>query len=80
MARLYVKGRGRPGKPGPAPSTGQQWLDRDAAMRAALKELRRGGVRIDRIPAAAMALLEDAHMPLERDNPAFKARGPRRRK
>jgi hypothetical protein len=80
MARLYVKGRGRPGKPGQAPSTGKEWLDRDEAMRAALKELRRGGVRLDRIPAAAMALLEDAHTPPERDHPAFKARGPRRRK
>ncbi|MDO9440291.1 MAG: hypothetical protein Q7T73_05315, partial [Beijerinckiaceae bacterium] len=80
MARLYVKGRGRPGRPGQAPSTGKEWLDRDAAMRAALKELRRGGVRLDRIPEAAMALLEDAHTPPERDNPAFKARGPRRRK
>ena len=69
MARLYVKGRGRPGIPGQAPQTGQQWLDRDAAMRKALKELRRGGVRIDRIPEAAMALLEDAHTPPERDNP-----------
>jgi hypothetical protein len=49
-------------------------------MRAALKELRRGGVRLDRIPEAAMALLEDAHTPPEQDNPAFRARGPRRRK
>ena len=80
MARLYVKGRGRPGKPGQAPQTGQEWLDRDAAMRAALKEMRRGGVDLARIPAAAMALLEDAHTPPEGDNPAFKPRGPRRRK
>ncbi len=80
MARLTVKGQGRPGKPGPAPSTGQQWLDRDSAMRTALKELRRGGVHLDRIPDAAMALLEDAHTPPERDNPAFRARGPKKRK
>jgi hypothetical protein len=80
MARLYVKGRGRPHRPGPAPLTGQQWLARDQAMRTALKELRRGGVRVDRIPAAAMALLEDAHVPLERDFPELRRRGPRRRK
>jgi hypothetical protein len=80
MARLYVKGRGRPGKPGQAPRTGQDWLDRHEAMRAALKELRRGGVKLDRIPDEAMALLEDAHTPPERDHPAFKPRGPRRRR
>ena len=80
MARHYVKGRGRPGRPGPAPRTGQEWADRDDLIRKALKEMRRSGVRIDRIPDAAMALLEDAHTPPERDHPAFRARGPRRRK
>ncbi|MDB5621055.1 hypothetical protein [Tardiphaga sp.] len=80
MARLYVKGRGRPGKPGPAPRTGQEWDDRDTAIRRALTQMRYGGVRIDRIPNAAMALLEDAHTPPERDHPALRPRGPRRRR
>jgi len=66
MARLTLKGRGRPNKPGPAPRTGQQWLDRDAALRKTLLELRYGGVKLDRIPEAAMALVEDAHTPPER--------------
>jgi hypothetical protein len=77
MARLYVKGRGRPGKPGQAPRTEQDWLDRDTAIRNALDKMRRGGVTLDRIPAAAMALLEDAHTPPEREP---KRRGPRRRR
>ncbi|NVN84612.1 MAG: hypothetical protein HXX15_00875 [Rhodopseudomonas sp.] len=78
MARLTVKGRGRPGRPGPAPRTGQDWIDRDTAIRTALKEMRRGGVALDRIPDAAMALLEDAHTPPEREPP--RRRGPRRRR
>jgi hypothetical protein len=76
MARLYVKGRGRPGKPGPAPRTGQDCIDRDTALRKALTQMRTGGVTLDRIPAAAMALLEDARTPPERGP----ARGPRRRR
>ncbi|WP_420133561.1 hypothetical protein [Rhodopseudomonas sp.] len=62
MARLTLKGRGRPNKPGPAPRTGQQWLDRDAALRKTLLELRYGGVKLDRIPEEAMALVENAHV------------------
>jgi ribosomal protein L19E len=84
MARLYVKGRGRPGKPGPTPRTGQDWIDRDTAIRTALKEMRRGGVNRDRIPAEAMALLEDAYTPPDWNHPALRPpgpkRGPRRRK
>jgi len=78
MARLTVKGRGRPGRPGPAPRTGQDRIDRDTAIRTALTEMRRGGVALDRIPDAAMALLEDALTPPERDPP--RRRGPRRRR
>ncbi|WP_322518011.1 hypothetical protein SR870_11090 [Rhodopseudomonas palustris] len=76
MARLTLKGRrGPPRDPGPA-RTGQQWLDRDAALRKTLIQLRYGGVKLDRIPEAAMVLLEDAHTPPERGPP----RGPRRRR
>ena len=79
MARLYVKGRGRPGKPGQAPRNRHEVIDPDEAIRRALSRLRDGGVRIDKIPEAAMALLEDAHTP-ERDFPELRLRGPRRRK
>ncbi len=41
--------------------------------------MRRGGVNIDRIPDAAMALLEDAHTRPDWDHPALRPRGPRRR-
>ena len=79
MARLYVKGRGRPGKPGQAPRNRHEVVDPDEAIRRALSRLRDGGVRIDKIPEAAMALLENAHTP-ERDFPELRRRGPRRRK
>jgi hypothetical protein len=36
-------------------------IARDEAIRAALKEMRRGGVDIDRAPQAALDLLIDAH-------------------
>ncbi len=81
MARLeYMprpRGRRHPGSPA---GSGHEWVDRDTAIAKALKEMRRGGVDIDRIPEEAMALLEDAHTPPERDDPALKPRGRRRRK
>ncbi|KAA0076572.1 hypothetical protein [Tardiphaga sp. P9-11] len=80
MARLQAMGNRRPRRHPDAPArTGQHWIDRDTAIRTALKEMRRGGVNIDRIPVEAMALLEDAHTPPERDHPALRPRGPRRR-
>jgi hypothetical protein len=81
MARLHYMGNRRPRRGPDAPArTGQYWIDRDAAINKALKEMRRGGVKVDRIPDEAMALLEDAHTPPDWDNPAFRARGKRRRK
>jgi hypothetical protein len=81
MARLEAMGNRRPRRAFDQPTrTGQQWADRNDAIRKALKDMRRGGVIIDRIPDAAMALLEEAHTPPERDNPAFRPRGPRRRR
>jgi hypothetical protein len=80
MARLETMGNRRPRRVIDAPArTGQDWIDRDDAIRKVLKEMRRGGVNIDRIPDEAMALLEDAHTPPERDHPALRPRGPRRR-
>jgi len=81
MARLEAMGNRRPRRHPDAPArTGQQWADRDTAISKALKDMRRGGVNIDRIPDEAMALLEEAHTPPERDHPALRPRGPRRRK
>jgi hypothetical protein len=81
MARLEAMGRRRPRRgPDPTPRTGQYWIDRDTAIRTALKEMRRGGVNLDRIPNEAMALLEDAHTPPDWDHPALRPRGARRRR
>jgi hypothetical protein len=81
MARLEAMGRRRPRRVvDPPPRTGQYWIDRDDAIRTALKDMRRGGVTIDRIPDAAMALLEEAHTPPDWDHPALRPRGARRRR
>ncbi|WP_371419901.1 hypothetical protein [Tardiphaga sp.] len=80
MARREYMGNRRPRRRADSPArTGQDWIDRDAAIRKALWQMRCGGVNIDRIPDEAMALLEDAHTPPERDHPALRPRGPRRR-
>ena len=80
VARLMAMGSARPRRhPDPKPRSGQDWLDRDAAIIKALKDLRWGGVNLEHIPEEAMALLEDAHTPPE-DHPALKPRGPRRRR
>lgn len=80
MARLMAMGRKRPRRhPDVKPRSGQDWLDRDAAIVKALKDLRWGGLNIEHIPEEAMALLEDAHTPPE-DHPALKPRGRRRRR
>lgn len=50
--------RPRRGPDSPA-YTGQEWADREIAIREALKEMRRGGIEIERIPNEAMALLDD---------------------
>ncbi|HEY8332894.1 MAG TPA: hypothetical protein VIQ05_03790 [Tardiphaga sp.] len=84
MARLEYMGNRRPRRgPDPTPRTGQYWIDRDTAIKKALKDMRRGGVNLDRIPDEAMALLEDAHTPPDWDHPALRprgARGPRKRR
>lgn len=81
MARLMAMGSRRPRRYRDRPArTGQDWIDRDVAIAKALKDMRWGGVRIEHIPEEAMALLEDAHTPPERDHPALRVRGPRRRR
>lgn len=80
MARLEAMGRRRPRRHIDMPArTGREMMERDAAIRTALKEMRRGGVDATQIPDDAMALLEAAHTPPERDHPALRPRGSRRR-
>jgi len=80
MARLEAMGRRRPRRHIDMPArTGREMMERDAAIRAALKEMRRGGVDVTQIPDDAMALLEAAHTPPERDHPALRPRGSQRR-
>jgi hypothetical protein len=78
MAQLEYLGSPRPRRRPGSPAANHEWLDRDAAIGKALKDMRRGGVDIDRIPEEAMALLEEAHTPPERDHPALRPRGSRR--
>jgi hypothetical protein len=77
MARLEAQGRRRRRRiVGPA-STGASAYEREQAIRTALKEMRRGGVDLDRAPQDALDLLIEARTPLE-DHPALRPRGRRR--
>jgi hypothetical protein len=82
MARLEAMGGHRRRGPGGVwigPATTGAWAtDRDNAIRKALKEMRRGGVDLDRAPKAALDLVIDANTPLE-DSPALRPRGRPRR-
>jgi hypothetical protein len=53
-------------------------MSREQAIRAVLKEMRRGGVDIDRAPKEALELLIEAKVP-EEDNPMFRDPAPRSR-
>ena len=79
MARLEAMGRRRRRRFAGETRTGASMIARDDAVRNALKEMRRGGVDLDRTPQEALDLLTDAHTPPEDDHPALRARGSRRR-
>jgi hypothetical protein len=68
--RLFHVGRAR---------TGLWASERDAAIRTALKEMRRGGVDIDRAPKEAVDLVIEANMPVD-DPPELRERGRRSRR
>jgi hypothetical protein len=74
MARLEAMGRRRRRRFDGETMTGAQMLARDDAVRTALKEMRRGGVDIDRAPQEAVDLLLDARAP-EDDSAALHPRG-----
>jgi transcriptional regulator with XRE-family HTH domain len=80
MARLEAMGnrRRRPRlfSAGPA-RTGLWASEREAAIRTALKEMRRGGVDTDRAPKEAVDLVIEANVPVE-DHPELRPRGKRR--
>jgi hypothetical protein len=54
-------------------------MEEDAAICAALKEMRRGGVDIDRAPQEALDLVIDANTPVEKGHPALRERGAKQR-
>jgi hypothetical protein len=78
MARLEAMGRRRRRRFYSEPRTGAWGLSRDQAIRTALKEMRRGGVDIDRAPQEAVELVIEANVPVE-DHPALRPRGRRSR-
>lgn len=79
MTRLEAMGRRRRRRTvGPA-YTGKWASERDAAIRTALKEMRRGGVDIDRAPKEAVDLVIEANVP-EPDYPELRERGRRSRR
>jgi hypothetical protein len=79
MARLEAQGRRRRRRWVGEPRTGLQLLAREEAIRTALKEMRRGGVDIDRAPKEAVELVIAANTPVE-DHPALRERGSRSRR
>lgn len=78
MARLEAMGRRRRRRLTSEARTGAQMIAREEGIRAALRDMRRGGVDVDRAPQEALDLLIDAHTPPE-DHPALRPRGARRR-
>ncbi|MBS0530621.1 MAG: hypothetical protein JSS22_14720 [Proteobacteria bacterium] len=80
MARVTLQGNRRRKLLIGRARTGFEVMEEDAAIRAALKEMRRGGVEIDRAPKEALDLVIAANTPAEPDHPALRPRGGRRRR
>lgn len=80
MARLEAQGRRGRRKLLSRAETGHDRRSREDAIRAALKDMHRGGVDIDRTPQEALDLVIDANLPVEQDHPALRPRGARRRR
>jgi hypothetical protein len=78
MARLEAMGNRRRGPWQSESRTGTWTISREQAIGAVLKEMRRGGVDIDRAPKAALELLIEAKVPQE-DNSMLRDRTPRPR-
>jgi hypothetical protein len=78
MARLEAQGHRRRRRVVGEARTGAWAYEREQAIRTALKEMRRGGVDLDRAPKEALDLLIEARTPAE-EYPALRERGRRRR-
>jgi transcriptional regulator with XRE-family HTH domain len=80
MARLEVMGNRGRRRPWIGPAVSGAWkAERDKAVYTALKEMRRGGVDLDRAPKEAMDLVIDANTPAEDFGKLRLPRGGRRR-
>ena len=78
MARLQAQGRrGRRHRDTDIVMSADWPLARDNAIKTAWKEMRRGGVDLDRAPKEAVDMLLEAVVPAE-DHPALRLRGKRR--
>lgn len=77
MAKLEAQGRRRRRSMFGPTETGAQWASKQDAIKTALKEMRRGGVDIDRTPQEALELLLDAVPSPDDDHPALRQRGRR---
>ena len=75
MARVTLQGNRRRKLLIGQARTGWQTMTEDEAIRAALREMHRGGVEIDRAPQEALDLVIEANTPVEPDHPALRARG-----
>jgi hypothetical protein len=80
MARLEVMGNRGRRRPWIGPAVSGAWkAERDKAIYTALKEMRRGGVDLDRAPKEAMDLVIEANTPVEDVGKIRLPRGGRRR-
>jgi hypothetical protein len=78
MARLQAQGRrGRRHRDTDVVTSAAWTLARDNAIKTAWKEMRRGGVDLDRAPKEAVDMLIEAVVPAE-EHPALRERGRRR--
>jgi hypothetical protein len=77
MARLEAQGHRRRRRVFGEATSGAWLYEREQAIRTALKEMRRGGVDINRAPKEALDLLLEARTPAE-DYPAQKERARKR--
>ncbi len=80
MARLEVMGNRARRRPWIGPAVSGVWkAERDKAIATALKEMRRGGVDLDRAPQEALDLLIEANTPVEDVGNVRLPKGGRRR-
>jgi hypothetical protein len=80
MARLEVMGNRGRRRPWLGPAVSGQWkAELDKSITTALKQMRRGGVDLDRAPKEAMDLLIEANTPVEDVGKIRLPRGGRRR-